>query len=86
MRRLLAYVFGLPKQDSALARKRLGDRADWDNRTELSALSVEYLQMIFKALGGEVDFQPIPRPYETAAPEPEPTVGAGEIMDFLKGI
>jgi hypothetical protein len=42
--------------------------------------------MIFKALGGQNDFVPVPRPYETAAPETEPTVGAGEIMDFLKGI
>jgi len=79
-------VSGLPKSESAYARKRLGDASSWDDRTELAALSVEYLQMIFKALGGQNDYVPVPRPFETPEPEPAATVGAGEIMDFLKGI
>jgi hypothetical protein len=83
---LLALVRGLPPKHSAFARKYLGDAADWDNQTELTALSVEFLQLIFKASGGQMDFYPIERPYASKPPEPETTVGAGEIMDFLKGI
>jgi hypothetical protein len=67
-----------------LARKRLGTQAKWDNQTELSAVSVELLQLILKALGGQADFQPIPRPYDPE-PEPEPVVNAAQVMDFLKG-
>jgi hypothetical protein len=85
VRRLLAYVRGIPPKTSAFARKALGEASDWDNQTELAAVSVEFLQMIFKALGGQMDFHPIERPYATKPPEPETTVSAGEIMNFLKG-
>ena len=79
-------VSGLPRSESAYARKRLGDASSWDDRTELAALSVEYLQMIFKALGGQNEFARVPRPFETPEPEPAETIGLGGIMDFLKGI
>jgi len=52
----------------------------------MAALQVEFSQLIFKALGGKMDFTPIKRPYEQQQSEPEQTVSAGEIMNFLKGI
>lgn len=86
VRRLLAYVRGVPPKESAFARKMLGEAANWDNQTELTALLVDLNQLIFKALGGQMEFTPIERPFATKEPEPEKTVSAGEIMNFLKGI
>jgi len=53
---------------------------------ELTALLVDLSQLIFKALGGDMEFTPIERPFASAPAEPEKTVNASEIMDFLKGI
>jgi len=65
----------------------MGDASDWDTQTELTAVLVEFSQLIFKALGGKMDFVPIERPSSIKPPpEPETTVNAGEIMNFLKGI
>lgn len=63
-----------------------GEAATWDIQTELAATSVELLQLILKANGVKFDFTPIERPFTTSQPEPEKTVSASQIMDFLKGI
>jgi hypothetical protein len=47
---------------------------------------VELQQLIIKVLGGKFDFVPVERPYAIKPPEPEQTVSANEIMNFLGGI
>lgn len=82
---------GLPPHVSALARKRLGDEAGWDIRTELQATTVDTLNAIARlvgAIGGakpDTEFEPYPRPFELPQSKPEKTVGLDGLADFLKG-
>jgi hypothetical protein len=81
----------LPSRVSAIARKRLGDLAHWDEQTELQASTVDLMQVMVRILQGAYTENPptdqlkmVPRPYPPQS-EPEKTVGLDGLTDFLKG-
>lgn len=89
-RRLIAHIIGIPPHNSALARKRLGNAANWDTKTELQATTVDALNalihVVIKAAGGTPpDIESYPRPFDLPASEPVETAGLAEFADFLKG-
>ena len=89
VRRLLAHIRGLPS-DSAWHRQRNGEFAGWTNDTEMLANAVDLLQMLLRvqiaANGGDApDFKHVPRPYKIVEPEPEQTIAASELSNFLGG-
>jgi hypothetical protein len=90
-RKLLALIRGIPPKESALARRVLSDSATWDAQTELAASTVDLLQVVAKALGADFEITPVPRPakiaeMQEAQAEPLPSISAGEITSFLKGL
>jgi len=68
----------------------LGDSNDWDVKTELSASTVDMLQVLARALGVDFEITPVKRPKtlmdEVEAPrEAEKAIPASSIMSFLEG-
>lgn len=71
---------GIPPNVSALARKRLGESAQWDVTAQLLATLVDY---VGSAFAGD-KYVPLKRPYDIAQP-PEETASLAQLADFLKG-
>jgi hypothetical protein len=88
---LLNHIEAIPR-DSAFTRKRLGvEAAEWDNKTELAAASVDMLQVVVRTLqqahfqnAPSDELKPVPRPWQVDEPV-KPAVGLSSLPDFLKG-
>jgi len=81
----LAHIKHLPR-DSAFARARNGDAADWTQSVELQAATVDSLQSLIRIYINANSEHPIteplkpyPRPAALVPPEPETT---GTLSDF----